>query len=61
MKRRKPTGGTHYAAETRALNPEAGDSLREDVSRLPWAGPTLLAQPSTRISFPRTPATNCYS
>ena len=51
MARRKPTRGTHYAAENPALNSEASGSLREDVSGLSWDGPTLLAEPSTRIQF----------
>jgi hypothetical protein len=51
MKRRKPTSGTHYAAENPALDSEASDSLRKDVASLPWDGPTLLSQPLTRIQF----------
>ena len=51
MKRRRPTGRQHDATENAEPNSETSGSLREDVSSLPWDGPTLLARSLTRIEF----------
>ncbi len=63
MERRKPTRGTHHAAENPALNSEASGSLREDISGLSWDSARRSCQKLRRESksSKRRPATTSSS